>query len=56
MGIVGKDADLILLSMGLSELMGNVDIFILRHDDTQMLNGYRHDHPMYYIDTTMLRT
>lgn len=54
-GIVGKDADLLLLAMGTVELMGNVNIYILRHDDQQLANGYLVSHPMYFINTGTLR-
>lgn len=53
-GIVGKDADLILLAMGIAEDY-NVNMYILRHDDILSPNGYTVSDPIHYINTNMLR-
>lgn len=58
MGIVGKDADLLLLSMGLVEDT-QVHPYILRHNDILAWggnpNGYTPEDPIYHIDCTSLR-
>lgn len=53
-GIVGKDADLILLSIGLVEDY-NVNMYILRHDDMKSPNGYTVSDPIHYISANILR-
>lgn len=52
--IVSKDADILLLSMILVEEL-DINIFVLRHDDAQMMNGFRPEDPLYYVDTRQLR-
>lgn len=54
-GIVGKDADLILIGMGLTELYDK-NIYIYRHDDKHNMNLYSAQDDMYVIDLTLLRT
>lgn len=55
-GIVGKDADLLLLGMSITLPEGyNLQPYVLRHDDSSVPNGYKPDDPLYYIDCTLLR-
>ncbi len=55
-GIVGKDADLLLLGMGLTPPEGyNLSLFILRHDDMTMEDAYRAKDPMFSIECAQLR-
>lgn len=52
--IVGKDADLLLLGMGLIESYP-LSLYILRHNDREMEGAYTASDPMYTIDLTYLR-
>lgn len=55
-GIVGKDADLILLGMGLIERTNERVIpMILRHDDFAKPDGFKATDPLYYIDCATLK-
>lgn len=59
-GIVGKDADLLLLAMGITTGEGwNVQPYILRHNDRLgeggKTNGYTPTDPIFTIDASLLR-
>lgn len=54
-GIVGKDADLILLAMGINDTYRDIMPYILRHNDREKEDGYTPEDPMYYINCTLLR-
>lgn len=59
-GIVGKDADLLLLGMSITQEEGyNLKPYILRHNDLIVWdgypNGYTPNDPMFHIDCTSLR-
>ena len=59
-GIVGKDADLLLLGMSITIGEGwNVQPYIIRHNDRigegGISNGYTPDHPIYTVDCSLLR-
>lgn len=53
--IIGRDADLILLCMGLIETTNYmVEPYIIRHDDSKQ-NGYTAEDPIVHINCTTLR-
>jgi len=59
-GIVGKDADLLLLAMSVTVGEGwSVQPYIIRHNDRLadggVPNGYTPDHPIYTVDCSLLR-
>lgn len=58
-GIVGKDADLVLLAMGLNENIPGIEPYILRHndriDDGGNPSGFKVDDPLYIINCSSLR-
>lgn len=55
-GIVGKDADLILLGMSLTPEEGyETEPIIIRHDDQLVPNGYTIRDPVFFIDCRALR-
>lgn len=59
-GIVGKDADLLLLSMGITTGEGwNVQPYVIRHNDrlgdSGKSDGYTPEDPIYTVDCSMLR-
>lgn len=56
--IVGKDADLLLLAMGLIEKYKGrkVTPYIIRHDDRTQEDGYRATDPLYFLDMQEIRT
>lgn len=54
--IIGKDADLLLLSMGCIETMKNIiHPYIIRHDDLLQKDAYKYDDPIVHVDCKSLR-